>query len=59
MHITGVMIRYGNTAQASRPCRLDQLLGAAGCIRRKERMDVEVKSMNHEASLFPFDENAR
>ena len=59
MHIAGIMIRYGDTAQPSRPRRLDQLLRAAGCIRRKERMDVKVKSMNHEASLFPFDENAR
>ena len=58
MRTTGIVIRYRNTAQASRPRRLDQLLGAAGCIRRKERMDVKVKSMNHEANLFPFDENA-
>ncbi len=58
MRITGIVIGYRNTAQASRPRRFDQLLGAAGCIRRKERMDVKVKSMNHEANLFPFDENA-
>jgi hypothetical protein len=58
MDIACVVIRYRDTAQASRSRRLDQLLRAAGCIRRKERMDVKVKSMNHEPNLFPFDENA-
>jgi hypothetical protein len=58
MHVTGIMIRYRDTAQAAGPRRLDQLLGAAGCIRRKERMDVKIKSMNHNASLFAFDESA-
>src|SRR5262245_7288278 len=57
MDITSVMIRYRDTAQASSSRRLDQLLWTASCVRRKERIDVKVKPMNHEANLFPFDEN--
>ena len=58
MYFACIMVRDRDSAHSPSSRGGDQLLRTAGGIRGKEGMDVEIKSMKHNAGLFRFDEHA-
>ena len=54
MGLAGVVVRYGDSAEATASCRFDHFLRAIAGIRGKKCVRVEIESMEHECVRFPL-----
>jgi hypothetical protein len=54
MGLAGVVVRYGDSAEATTLGRFDHFLGAIAGIRGKKCVRVEIESVEHGCVRFPL-----